>query len=109
MTRGPSVPPVYALVALMVMGVFHVAFPLASILHPPYNRAGLVIAALGVALIIWAALLFRRAGTPVIPFEPSTALVTSGPYRFTRNPMYVGMAAVLLGAAVFLGSVTPFI
>jgi protein-S-isoprenylcysteine O-methyltransferase Ste14 len=62
-----------------------------------------------VALILWAAGLFKRAGTGIVPFSESTALVTGGPYRLTRNPMYVGMAAVLFGAAAVMGSLTPFI
>jgi protein-S-isoprenylcysteine O-methyltransferase Ste14 len=107
--RGPSVPPVYALVALLVMGAFHLGFPIARFLSAPYHYAGLVLMALAVTLILWAALHFRRARTAIVPFKPVTALVTSGPYRLSRNPMYVGMAGFLLGAAVFLGSVTPFI
>jgi len=50
---------------------------------------------------------FRRAGTPVIPFERSTALVTGGLYRVTRNPMSLGMLLILLGVAVLLGTVSP--
>jgi protein-S-isoprenylcysteine O-methyltransferase Ste14 len=46
---------------------------------------------------------FRRAGTTENPFKPSTALVFDGPYRFTRNPMYLGMAAVYVGLAFVLG------
>jgi protein-S-isoprenylcysteine O-methyltransferase Ste14 len=65
--------------------------------------------ALSIGLILWAALLFKRAGTNIRPFLPSTALVLSGPYRFTRNPMYLGMAGTLLGAGVFMGSITPFV
>src|SRR5438046_10426467 len=40
------------------------------------------------------------AGTEVNPFRPSTALVTSGPYRFSRNPMYVGVTGLLVGLAL---------
>ena len=49
---------------------------------------------------------FKRARTTINPFKPenSTALVTSGIYRFTRNPMYVGLTLVLLGWAAFLCS-----
>jgi protein-S-isoprenylcysteine O-methyltransferase Ste14 len=46
---------------------------------------------------------FMRAGTPVIPFKPSTALVVDGPYRFSRNPIYLGMAALYVGLAFLLG------
>jgi protein-S-isoprenylcysteine O-methyltransferase Ste14 len=43
---------------------------------------------------------FARAGTPVSPYSASTALVTSGPYRVSRNPAYLGMALVYTGIAV---------
>ena len=52
---------------------------------------------------------FSRAGTPVVPFERSTALVTNGSYRFTRNPMYVGMVMILAGIAVMLGTAGPWL
>ena len=48
---------------------------------------------------------FKRAGTPVVPFETSTALVIRGWYRVTRNPMYLGLALVLAGVGVLQGSV----
>lgn len=50
---------------------------------------------------------FSRAGTPAIPFKPTEALVTSGPYRFTRNPMYVGMACLFIGLALAVGTLWP--
>lgn len=108
-TRGPSVPPVYVIVALMAMGAFHVGFPIARFLPPPYNYAGPVLMGLSLALILWAAQQFRRARTAIIPFRPVSALVVTGPFKYTRNPMYLGMAGFLLGAAVYLGTVTPFI
>jgi protein-S-isoprenylcysteine O-methyltransferase Ste14 len=103
------VPPLYFLVALLVMGFFHAVVPGAYIIQAPYRYGGIVLMVLAVGLILWAAALFRRAGTNIRPYLPSTALVVSGPYRFTRNPMYLGMAGTLLGVAVFLGSITPFV
>ena len=104
-----NIPPMYFLAALALMAVFHLIAPAARVIAAPYRYAGIVIIALGLALILWAALLFRRAGTEIRPYLPSTALVIAGPYRFTRNPMYLGMAAILLGTAILLGSVTPFL
>jgi protein-S-isoprenylcysteine O-methyltransferase Ste14 len=103
------VPPLYFLVALLVMGFFHAVVPGAYIIQAPYRYGGIVLMVLAIGLILWAATLFRRAGTNIRPYLPSTALVLSGPYRFTRNPMYLGMAGTLLGVAVFLGSITPFV
>ncbi|MBT4522073.1 MAG: isoprenylcysteine carboxylmethyltransferase family protein [Halieaceae bacterium] len=60
----------------------------------------------GLVLLVIAGGLFKRAGTDLIPFRNVSALVTTGVYRFTRNPMYLGMATVLLGGAVALGAAT---
>lgn len=51
-----------------------------------------------------AAGLFRRFDTAVEPWKPSTALVTSGPYRFSRNPIYVGFAITFVGLALAMDS-----
>ena len=52
---------------------------------------GVIVFAGGVALAIWAIVTFRRAGTRVEKTEPTMAIATDGPYRFTRNPIYLGM------------------
>jgi protein-S-isoprenylcysteine O-methyltransferase Ste14 len=103
------VPPLYFLVALLLMGFFHRVTPWVQVLELPYRYGGIVLMGLASCLIAWAAFLFLRAGTSIRPFLPSTALVLEGPYKFTRNPMYLGMAGILLGAGVYMGSITPFI
>ena len=60
---------------------------------------GGVLLAAGLGLMIWGVLTFRRAKTPLLPFRPATQIVESGPYRFTRNPMYSGMTLAYLGLA----------
>ena len=107
--HGVNIPPVYFAVALAAMALLDYAVPVLPVFVAPYRYAGLVIAALGLALAGWAALLFRRARTGIVPFSRATVLVTRGPYRVSRNPMYLGMAGTLLGAAIFMGSLTPFI
>jgi protein-S-isoprenylcysteine O-methyltransferase Ste14 len=56
-----------------------------------------------------AVFLFRRAGTTPNPTKPTTAIVMHGPYRFTRNPMYLGLIALYLGLVVFLNSLWPLV
>lgn len=56
-----------------------------------------------------ASIAFNKAGTPVVPFERSTALVVTGFYRWTRNPMYLGLVLILLGAAMLLGTLSAFL
>ena len=67
--------------------------------------AGLVLATLGGALAIWCVLTFAilGRGTPA-PFDPPRRLVTQGPYRLVRNPMYLGAATALAGAALYYRS-----
>ena len=62
--------------------------------------------ALGLSLDVWGLVAFRRARTTLNPLSPerTSAVVQGGPYRFTRNPMYLGMACVLLGACAWLAN-----
>ena len=73
----------------------------------PSRSISLTIGVVGVlawlALDGLASMRFVRAGTPVIPFKPTTALVVDGPYRISRNPIYLGMAALYVGLAFLLG------
>jgi protein-S-isoprenylcysteine O-methyltransferase Ste14 len=67
--------------------------------------AGGALLLLGLALPIVAVVRFRSVGTEAAPWLPSTALVTTGIYRFTRNPMYIGMALIYAGISVVADSV----
>jgi len=66
--------------------------------------AGGVLALIGFALMAVSVRQFRQAGTSVIPGEPSTVLLESGPYRFTRNPIYIGFVIFYFGLAFMLTS-----
>jgi protein-S-isoprenylcysteine O-methyltransferase Ste14 len=55
-------------------------------------------------LLVLAVLEFKRAGTPPEPYKPTTAIVTSGPYRVSRNPIYLAFTLVQLGIALWMGS-----
>ena len=107
--HGINIPPTYFLVALVLMAFLDYVLPLVPLIVKPYRYAGFGLIALSLALGGWAALLFHRARTGIVPFSAATTLVETGPYRFTRNPMYLGMAGTLIGAAVLLGSLTPFL
>lgn len=61
---------------------------------------GGVIFLLGAALAGWSWWLFRRAGTTAVPGEAPHTLITTGPYRLTRNPMYAGLAVAYAGDAI---------
>lgn len=60
-------------------------------------------------LVISAVRAFRRARTRPEPWKPTTALVTDGPYRFTRNPMYLGFALVYVGVTLLVNTLWPLL
>jgi protein-S-isoprenylcysteine O-methyltransferase Ste14 len=68
-----------------------------------------VLILIGLAMLVVAGGMFKQAGTDLVPFKNVSALVTTGVYRFTRNPMYLAMALVLLGCAVTVGASTALI
>ena len=68
---------------------------------------GFVIFTFGVGLAAWGWFIFHRARTTRVPGEASTTLVTSGPYRLMRNPMYVGLSVAYVGEAAILHQIVP--
>ncbi len=104
-TRSPfDIPPLYIALAIVCMYLLHRWLPIIDLIDPPISWLGWVLIVAGVGLAVWAERLFSRAGTGVRPFTPSTALIADGPYRITRNPMYLGMMLVLLGGFLLAGS-----
>ena len=104
-----DIPPFWFLVAIVGELLLHFLLPGARLLRAPWTAGGIAICALGLWLGTAALGLFQRARTGVRPFSAATALVIGGPYRFTRNPMYLGMVTVLLGGALALGTATPWL
>ena len=102
-------PPSFLYAAIVLMAVLHFALPVAAVIGYPWNLLGVAPLALGIALNLVADTAFKRHGTTVKPFEESTALITTGVFRISRHPMYLGMVLMLLGLAVLLGSATPFL
>lgn len=70
---------------------------------------GLVLLAIGAVVAAWGALTFRRHGTSMLPYRAASSLVQTGPFRFSRNPMYLGMALGHIGGAAALNAMWPII
>lgn len=70
---------------------------------------GLAACAAGLGLVAWGITTFTLARTPVIPHRPARALVRHGPYRFTRNPMYVGLTSLHIGLALVANMAWPLV
>ncbi len=82
---------------------------LPTALFPEFMSAcvGWSLIAIGVLITAFALSAFRRARTPVNPYAQTTALVTGGPFRFSRNPLYLALTVIYLGAAGLLNSLWP--
>ena len=109
MNKGKLLPPVYLVIALVLALAFDYYAPVARVVPAPWNWAGVALVAAGLALIVSQAIVFKSKGTAIKPFDESSVLIQDGLYRFSRNPIYVGMVTLLLGVAIGLGTVTPFI
>jgi len=102
-------PPIIAIFYLLVAIGLDYFLSTKKIILAPYNLIGILIVIGGISIIVSAALLFKKEGTPKNPFEKPTAMVNSGPYKFTRNPMYVGVTIVSLGIATLFGNLIIFL
>ena len=105
--RGP---PILYLAAFVAGGATHSAFPIHFLLADWLRLAiGLPTIVLAGAFWISAILALRRAGTAVNPGKPTTALVAQGPFRFSRNPLYLSLALIYLGATISLDMLWPLV
>src|SRR5262245_32075523 len=102
------VPWVFVLTYLVGVGVEHVLPPHVSVDALPGVRvAGGTLFVIGAAIAGWGLLTFHKARTTTVPGRASSQLVTWGPYRWSRNPMYVGLTLAYLGEAGILQQVWP--
>jgi len=102
-------PTTYLLIAIVMMVALHFSFPVARIIPPWWNLLGIIPLALGVIINLIADRAFHKADTTVKPFKASIALITEGVFRMSRNPMYLGFVLVLIGIAVLMRSLTPYV
>ena len=73
----------------------------------PVSWSGAIVFTVGAIIAGWGLVTFRKARTTTVPGRTSAQLVTWGPYRFSRNPMYVGLVIAYLGEALILRQVWP--
>lgn len=107
---GVIAPPLLLLLAFLAAGLaLDWLFPLPFLPRTVQFAAGALFGVAGLALMAAAALRFRAAGTELPPWRPSTAIVSNGPYRFTRNPIYLGFALVFAGIAAAVDGALIFV
>jgi len=98
-------PLLLVLILAITMLVLDRALPLFRVLHPPLAYLGAAPAVLGVLIVLISAGLFRFRKTTINPFGEPAVMVQDGSYRFSRNPMYLGMLLVLVGVGLWLGNI----
>lgn len=99
-------PPPLVLTLIFAVSMFGMdrIFPMFRVIDP-IAKFGIVLMGLGVLLILIAAGLFKWRKTTINPFGQPAVVVRDGVYRFSRNPMYLGMLLVLMGTGIGLGNI----
>ncbi len=103
-------PPIWALVYVLFVVAISWWLEWPKLPGFPLPQLGFILVIVPWILPVWAIIVFRREDTEVNPTSPSNRkLITDGPYRFTRNPMYLGLVIVTLGIAVWVGAWPMFL
>ncbi len=107
-------PPIWF--ALYVAGALalHFLVPSTRVFQLPLPSLGIIVGAvvLGIGFFLsqWASKIFAEEKTEIIPTSPQNrVLVTRGPFRFSRNPMYLGITGMIVGIALMLGTLPMFV
>ena len=112
---GPNIriPPAFFvagfLIGLWLESIYPIQFVARSASPRSWGTAGWAIAILGLIFSFWGILTFQRAHTPMFPYGTAKRVVQNGPYRFTRNPMYVGGAITYVGIALAMNVIWPIV
>ena len=98
-------PPLVYLTSIVSGAVIHLAVPLPFLPGTLTAPLGVPLVVLAVALFSYSVVKFRAAGTPVPARKPTTVIVRTGPYRISRNPIYLAFSVFQLGITVWVNSV----
>ena len=103
-------PPVWALVYVLLAAAISWQLDWPKMPGFPLPLLGIALATVPWFLPVWAIIVFRREDTEINPTSPTNRkLIATGPYRYTRNPMYLGLVTVSLGIAVWIGTWPMFL
>ncbi len=101
-------PPFYLYTAVLIMIILNLWIPLIDFISYPVTLLGIIPVVYGVILNLAADSSLKKEDTTVKPLQESRVLITTGIYKVTRNPMYLGFWFILLGTAILLGTLLPF-
>jgi len=102
-------PPYIAITLLLLSWLAGYMLPQFNAIGKPYSNIGIAILVAGLSLTFWSFYLFKKNKTPILPGQKPKFMVIEGPYKFTRNPMYLGVSVALFGAAFYFGNLLSFL
>ncbi len=102
-------PPFYLFLFIVLTILLYLIYPNPKILNYPSNLLGFIPLSAGAILNIWAGFYFAKEKTTINPYGKPSSLLENGPFRISRNPMYLGMLCILLGLSLFLGTALSFL
>jgi protein-S-isoprenylcysteine O-methyltransferase Ste14 len=102
--HGPVRPPLVYLSSIVLGLILHLVWPMSLLPRRFGGALGLPVILLAIGLFVSAVRTFKAAGTPVPGNQTTTAIVQRGPYRFSRNPIYLAFSLLQLGIALWVNS-----
>lgn len=101
--RKIILPPIVTVLCLLGIYMLRKFMNLTEMQLGCFENAGYIIVAIGIVLPLWGSQVFKQAQTNILPYNDPDSMVTGGPFKFSRNPMYLGMLLILLGTFVKVG------
>lgn len=102
-------PPYIAITLLFLSWLVDYLFPQFRFIFGTYGYIGILVLIVGLSITFYSFHLFKKNKTPIIPGQKPEFMVIEGTYKFTRNPMYLGVAIALLGISIFIGNLLSFL
>lgn len=102
-------PTTLLLISILMMLTLHFLLPLMKIIPPFWNLLGLLPIIIGVYINLWADHAFHQVQTTIKPYERPSTLIVHGCFSYTRNPMYLGFVLVLIGIAILIMTLSPWV
>jgi protein-S-isoprenylcysteine O-methyltransferase Ste14 len=102
-------PDFYFVFFLALSILFHLVIPLFKIIHFPWNLFGIILIIIGILMTLLTNSVLLKNRTSIQPFENPDVLLTSGLFKLSRNPLYLGMALAFFGVVITMGSLSPFV
>lgn len=102
-------PPILLVAAIILSYLASTIAPGLQLGGPPLSLLGFGIIAVGIGLFVWSITLFQKSKTTLDPQGEPSSLVTIGPYRISRNPIYLGFLCIAIGTALVFANVLAFV